>query len=80
MLIESFSSETFFQPWIYNGGNKTLESFGINQEDYLELSGDKKLPGKYMEFLSRLTILKGLKEFLFVSMLTAPEENRQLLV
>ena len=46
MLIESFSSETFFHPWIYNGGGKTLESFGISQEEYLELPGDKKLSNK----------------------------------
>ncbi|MFC2098674.1 metallophosphoesterase family protein [Bacteroidota bacterium] len=55
MLIESFSSETFFHPWIYNGGSRTLESFGISQEEYLELPGDKKLPAKYMRFLSHTT-------------------------
>jgi len=55
MLIESFSSETFFQPWIYSGGGITLESFGISKEEYLELPGDKKLPAKYMEFLSHTT-------------------------
>jgi len=55
MLIESFSSESFFRPWIYNGGGKTLDSFGLSEEEYLELRGDKKLPAKYMEFLSHTT-------------------------
>jgi serine/threonine protein phosphatase 1 len=55
MLIESFTSETFFHPWIYNGGGSTLESFGLSQEEYLELPGDRKLPSKYMEFLSHTT-------------------------
>jgi serine/threonine protein phosphatase 1 len=55
MLIESLSSETYFHPWIYNGGGKTLDSFGISQEEYLELPGDKKLPAQYMEFLSHTT-------------------------
>ena len=55
MLIESFSSETYFKPWIYNGGGKTLESFGLTEETYLELPGDKKLPAPYMEFLSYTT-------------------------
>ncbi len=55
MLIESFSGTSFFPPWIYNGGNRTLDSFGISQEDYLKLPGDKKLPAKYMKFLSHTT-------------------------
>ncbi len=55
MLIESFSSESFFHPWIYNGGGATLHSFGISQEEYLKLPGDRKLPPKYMEFLSHTT-------------------------
>lgn len=55
MLIESFSSETFFHPWVYNGGGATLKSFGISQEEYLDLPGDQKLPSKYMEFLSHTT-------------------------
>ena len=55
MLIESFSSETYFHPWIYNGGGSTLESFGLTKEEYLNLPGDKKLSPKYMEFLSHTT-------------------------
>ncbi len=55
MLIESFSSEIHFQPWIYNGGGATLDSFGLSHEEFLELPGDKKLPEKYVEFLSHTT-------------------------
>lgn len=66
MLIESFSSEAFFHPWIYNGGGKTLESFGISQEDYLELPGDRKLPKKYMEFLSHTTYFVELDKVFIV--------------
>jgi serine/threonine protein phosphatase 1 len=55
MLIESLSSDTYFHPWIYNGGGATLKSFGLSQEDYLKLPGDEKLPAKYMEFLSHTT-------------------------
>ncbi len=66
MLIESFSSEAFFHPWIYNGGGKTLESFGISQEEYLELPGDRKLPKKYMEFLSHTTYFVELDKVFIV--------------
>ena len=55
MLIESLSSDTYFHPWIYNGGGETLKSFGLSQEEYLKLPGDEKLPAKYMEFLSHTT-------------------------
>jgi serine/threonine protein phosphatase 1 len=55
MLIESLSSDTYFHPWIYNGGGATLKSFGLSQEEYLKLPGDEKLPAKYMEFLSHTT-------------------------
>jgi serine/threonine protein phosphatase 1 len=55
MLIESLSSDTYFHPWIYNGGGETLKSFGLSQEEYLRLPGDGKLPEKYMEFLSHTT-------------------------
>ncbi len=55
MLIESFSSEVYFHPWMYNGGGKTLASFGLSEEAYLQLPGDRKLPDKYMEFLSHTT-------------------------
>jgi len=55
MLIESFSGESFIHPWIYNGGDKTLESFGISRQEYLERPIDKKLPSKYMNFLSHTT-------------------------
>jgi serine/threonine protein phosphatase 1 len=55
MLIESFSGETYFHPWIYNGGGRTLESFGLGEEEYLSLPGDKKLPPRYMDFLSHTT-------------------------
>ena len=55
MLIESFSGEAYFHPWIYNGGGKTLDSFGISEQEYLELPGDSKLPEKYLEFLSHTT-------------------------
>lgn len=55
MLIESFSSKVYFHPWIYNGGGMTLDSFGLSEEEYLELPGDKKLPSKYLEFLSQTT-------------------------
>jgi serine/threonine protein phosphatase 1 len=55
MLIESLSSETYFHPWIYNGGGETLRSFGLSQADYLSLPADAKLPAKYMEFLSHTT-------------------------
>jgi serine/threonine protein phosphatase 1 len=55
MLIESFSGEMYFHPWIYNGGGATLDSFGLTQEEYLALPVDQKLPSKYMEFLSHTT-------------------------
>jgi serine/threonine protein phosphatase 1 len=55
MLIESFSSEAYFHPWIYNGGGATLDSFGISREEYLERPGDQKFPAPYMEFLSFTT-------------------------
>lgn len=55
MMIESFSSEIYFHPWMYNGGGMTLESFGLTQEQYLGLPGDKKLPTKYLKFLSQTT-------------------------
>jgi serine/threonine protein phosphatase 1 len=55
MLIESFSSEVYFHPWMYNGGGMTLESFGLSREQYLLLPGDKKLPPKYLKFLNQTT-------------------------
>lgn len=55
MLIESFTSDAYFAPWIYNGGEKTLDSFGLTMEEYLALPGDRKLPSTYMEFLSHTT-------------------------
>ena len=55
MLIESLSSDTYFHPWIYNGGGATLKSFGLTQEDYLKLPGDEKLPAPYLDFLSHTT-------------------------
>jgi serine/threonine protein phosphatase 1 len=55
MLIESLSGEMYFQSWIYNGGGATLKSFGLSQEEFLSLPVDRKLPSKYMEFLSFTT-------------------------
>ena len=46
MLIESLSSDTYFHPWIYNGGGATLTSFGLTQEEYLKLPWDEKIPAK----------------------------------
>ena len=54
MLIESFSSQTYFQPWMNNGGGATLKSFGISQEEYLAPGGNK-IPEVYMDFLSSTT-------------------------
>lgn len=54
MLIESFSSQAYFQPWMKNGGGATLESFGISKEEYLSPGGNK-IPEVYMDFLSSTT-------------------------
>jgi serine/threonine protein phosphatase 1 len=54
MLIESFSSDVYFQPWMNNGGGATLDSFGISREDYLAPGGNR-LPETYMDFLSSTT-------------------------
>ena len=54
MLIESFSSQTYFQPWMNNGGGATLKSFGISQDEYLAPGGNK-IPEVYMDFLSSTT-------------------------
>lgn len=66
MLIESFYSESFFHPWIYNGGDRTLESFGLSQEEYLALPGDSKLPPKYLDFLSHTTYFVELDKVFIV--------------
>ena len=54
MLIESFTSHAYFQPWMNNGGGATLESFGISHEEYLAPGGNK-IPDIYMDFLSSTT-------------------------
>ena len=54
MLIESFTSHAYFQPWMNNGGGATLESFGISQDEY-QSPGGNKIPGVYMDFLSSTT-------------------------
>ena len=54
MLIESLSSQIYFQTWMNNGGGTTLDSFRITQEEYLT-PGNNKIPPQYMDFLSSTT-------------------------
>jgi len=65
MLIESFSSNVYFQPWMNNGGGATLDSFGISQEEYLAPGGNR-LPGNYMDFLSSTTYYQELENCFIV--------------
>lgn len=65
MLIESFSSQTYFQQWMNNGGGATLESFGISKEEYLS-QGESRIPEKYMDFLSGTTYYLELEKCFIV--------------
>ena len=66
MMIESFASDTFFQPWMYNGGGITLDSFGISTEEFLNRPGHQKIPEKYLDFLSHTTYFIELEKVFLV--------------
>lgn len=66
MLIESLWNDAYFEPWMNNGAGATLESFGISPVEYLSLPGDRKIPEKYMNFLSGTTYFLELENCFIV--------------
>jgi len=58
MLLDAFFDDGHIPIWIFNGGNETLKSFGINSL--------KKLETKYLDFFGSLQFFFEFEAYLLV--------------
>ena len=58
MLLEAYNEESKIPQWFKNGGEATLQSFGITDI--------KKLPKKYLDFFQRTKYFIATNKFIFI--------------